>query len=155
MSSLRVEHRGHEIQFDTATELWKCGSLALADASLHKLQLAIDRESKRRRTVKVDVLYLKEHWRNGTYEIKKATIVLLREGDRKADIKVAGERGQVQVGLGCLYPLDQKAKLDAYIAAKVKEQKATEHSSECEEKIEAITATAVREAVARAADDNA
>jgi hypothetical protein len=140
---IRDTHREQEITFDTATEEWTCGALALADKSLAALKRAIDRASKERRRVNVAVLYL------DYYKIRSVTIVLLREGDRKAEIKVVGEKLQQQVPLSDLYPLSERIKLEAFVAAKKAESAATIKASRLQERLCPITADAVRAQVVR------
>lgn len=151
------DHKGFDISFDVATEEWKCGALALSNKSLTALKKLIDREGKKRRQVNVEVLYLHEAYshRDYAYKIQRATVVLLRDGDRKADIKVKGERGNVQVDIGELYALEERAKLEAYIAAKKREQKASDESSAASDALTALTAEAIREAAVRVAEDAA
>lgn len=148
------KHKGHEIVFDTATEEWKCGSLALSDKSLAKLKRSIDQATKERRKVSVEAYYMQERWRDDEVTLKKVTIVLLREGDRKADIKI-GARERELVELRELYPLDQKEKLDTYMAAKKRESVARVQAEELMDSLVPMTAEAVREAVVRQAEEAA
>lgn len=155
MSIKANSHRDHEIIFDESTEEWKCGSLALADKSLAKLRSAIDRATKERRRVAVPALYLYERWNDEVPKISEVTVVLLREGDRKADIKEKGKRGQEQIEVRSLYALDQRANLDAYIEAKKLAVAANRKANELEEGLEPLTAQAIREAVVLAAESAA
>jgi hypothetical protein len=151
------KHRGHDIEFNISTEEWKCGDLALSNKSLAKLKAAIDVAAKERRRVRVPAYFLDERYRGGRYvhQIKKVTIVLLREGDRKADIKIDGDRGQQQVGLEELFPLDQKPNLEAFVAAKKREAMAEEEATKLHEDMNRMTAEAVREAVVKQAEESA
>ncbi len=107
--------------------------------------------------VNVEALYLSEGYygNNYKYEIWDCSIVLLREGDRKADVKVQGKRSQQQVGIDELFPLDQRKKLEAFIAAKKRAVAAEAEASDLQEGLEPYTGEAVREAVARRADEAA
>lgn len=147
----KTDHKGHEIAFDEASEEWTCGSLALSDPSLKRLKASIDKASKQRRRVNVEAYQLTDYWRQGV-KLKKCTIVLLREGDRKADIKIERESGQSQADLCELYALDQKPALDAYIQARKAAVAAEEKAARLHENLEQLTAKAVREAVVRQAE---
>ncbi len=154
------KHRNYDIEFDVGAEEWKCGALALADKSLAKLKTAIDREGKKRRSVNVKVYHMDEGYsrRLGgryVYTVREATITLILENDRKACIKTAGQRGTEQVEIQNLYSLDQKKALDAFIAAKERESRAQQEASDLQDRLEAMTAAAIREAAARKADEAA
>ncbi len=89
---MRTKHRDFDVEFDVNTEEWKCGALALSNASLSKLKTAIDREGKKRRQVDVEALYLRERYWKGTYRNSLAVvkIVLLREGDQRSSASSYG-----------------------------------------------------------------
>lgn len=152
---MKTKHRDFDIEFDVGSEEWKCGALGLSDKSLAKLKTAVDRAAKKRRQVDVAVLYLEEAYRSRdwTYKIKTATVVLIREGDRKADIKIDGERGNKQVDIGSLYALDQRKKLEAFITAKRKASEADDAASAAKDELSELSAAAIREAVVRDAED--
>jgi hypothetical protein len=157
MSELKLVHRKQEITFDPATEQWKCGALALADKSLSKLKAAIDKESKNRRRVHIEALYMEEVYKSSRYVfvLKKCAITLLLENDRKANIKIEGKREPQQVELCELFTLDQRSNLEAFIAAKARAEKADAEASEIRDILQPLTASAVREAVAARSDEAA
>jgi hypothetical protein len=154
-----VRYKTYDLAFNEGTEEWTCGDLALANKSLAGLKKAIDGESKKRRRVDIDVLYLHEGYRRGRWypEIKPAKIVLLREGDRKADIKMVGASSQEQVEFNSLYPLSARKKLERFIAAEKKVTEAEQARDALKEETEplALTATCVREMVAKRAEEAA
>ncbi len=145
----RVTHKTYEIVFDAATEEWKCGQLAMADKSLAKLKTAIDRAGKARRRVNVEALHLFDDYHSSKTKLKRCTIVLIRDGDRKADVKYPRERGQSQVAIDELYAPSEQSKLDAYIAAKEAVQKAEAIAERLQEGLTALDAAAIREIVVR------
>lgn len=155
----KLKHRDFDIEFDVATEEWRCGAMALANKSLSALKTMIDREGKKRRQVDIEVLYLHENYvhnaSNYVYTIKRAVITLLLENSRQARIKINGARLTEQVDLGDLYPLDDRKKLEAFIDAKEVAAKAEQAASELQEALSPLTADAVREAVVRKADEAA
>lgn len=145
----KVTHKTYEIVFDITSEEWKCGQLALSDKSLAKLKTAIDRAGKKRRQVNVAAIHLQDYFHNDRTEIKNCTIVLLRDGDRKADVKYPRESGQSQVDICELYPPAARPKLETYVAAKKAAQKAEDDARKLQEKLEPLDAAAIRELVVR------
>jgi len=148
---MKTTHKKHEIRFNADTEEWCCDALALSDKSLAKLKGMIDREGKKRRGVNIRALYLEHGYRQFgryAYRLHEATIVLLREDDRKATIRIDGKRDKEQVELRDLFPVEQRKEIDAFIAA-------SDAAEEAQEKLVAWTAEAVREFVARKAEDEA
>lgn len=148
-----TSHKGKTIIFDEATEQWKCEEFMLADPSLHKLKAAIDAESLKRRRVAVPVLWLHEQWRRSgpnLLKLKEATVVLLRDGDRKADIKVGSEKHHID--MNDLYPVEQRAELLKLVTLKANEAAAVNAVAEQEERISSISAQEVREMAVRLAD---
>lgn len=155
---MKTKHRDFDVEFDVATEEWKCGALALSNKSLSALKIAIDREGKKRRQVDVEVLYLHEGYiHNGgyVYKIKSAVVTLLLENGRRARIKIEGERSTEPVDLHDLYPLGDRKKLEAFIVAKDRAAKAEQAAAELQEALKPLTESDIREAVIRKAEEAA
>lgn len=149
---MRETYRGHEIAFDTETEEWKCGSLALSDLSLKALKRTIDKASKERRRVSVPAIYFETSWHEIPV-VKDCTIILLREGDRKADIKIDRKAGTTQVEIGNLYPLSARDEIAAVVEAETQMFAASKKSERLKDKLRPLSAKAIREIVARQADE--
>lgn len=149
-----MRHRKLEIYFDEDSEQWKCADLALASASLKTVKASIDKAMKERRRVSVPALHLEDaRFNSHVAAMRTCIITSIREDERKADVRFGKEHEVVYVRN--LYAIDEQKKIEAYIEATKIVQAAHDRAEKLEDDLTHMTAEAIREAVAKSADDSA
>ncbi len=167
MARIATKHKDFEITHDEESGVWTCGDLGLSDGNLAKLRKAIDKNQKEQRKCDVPALLLSEAYWHDIPVLSEVRIKLVRESGSTADVvftkatkvgrfsREAGEREQVS--MSDLYPLDARAKVDVYVAAKAAERDAEKAKERAKEDIVAFrfTAERIREAMVQKADAEA
>jgi hypothetical protein len=157
---IKVDHKGHAIEYDEAAETWTCPTFGLSDKSLVKLRKMVAREDKKMRTMRVPALYVTSAW-NSKPRVRDAVITLLRE-KHKVNAEITNEPDddgtrlvdQYNVELHDLFPIDQRDNIAAYAALRKAAEEATARADNAWHAIEAthLTPERLREMVVAQAE---
>lgn len=137
-----VEHRGKTIKY--IDPQWHCDELGISNVSLEAIKKAIDRDSKKERTLGVDVLVAEGGYSWSEATVRRAVVsVLATDGDCAFVKYENGDKEKVSVRY--LVPIEHEAAAHAWCDRANEAKRLTKAAEETRDKLAHHTAESLRE----------